>query len=375
MNLPGQFSKNVHCIPRKYDRSVKVLLFIFAFYSLPFFSYCQPVPFEVRGTFQGAVTGKIYLFFEGDYRHRDSISSEIINGKFHFTGNVKLPVQARLHLDQRSFICDLFLDSRLTHISCSNKMTISQPGNDSLNMLEIVSVHNSATEQLKRNFEKGVSQIQQKNLSAEAGREMYVQLLRAFIRQHPSNKVSPYLLGKANSLYFTQVSELSKEIDSTLRGSFEMRSVYHLLNQLDKSGNSLAGVTFRDFTLQDSSGKQFSTLKYHSKYTLVVFWASWCGPCRAEHPELKKLYAQYHDRGFEILGISLDTDPAKWKQALIKDQLNWPQMADPAAFEGEMSRYYGIEAIPASYLLDQEGKIIGTGYIPAQLEQILGKYF
>jgi len=120
--------------------------------------------------------------------------------------------------------------------------------------------------------------------------------------------------------------------------------------------------------LRDSSGNEINTKQFNGKYTLIVCWTSWCTPCRAEHPDLNVLYKKYKDKGFVIVGVSLDRDKQMWKQAIAKDQLLWPQLIDPNAFDGEMAKYYGIEGVPASYLLDKDGKIVGVGLTSEKIE-------
>jgi thiol-disulfide isomerase/thioredoxin len=171
------------------------------------------------------------------------------------------------------------------------------------------------------------------------------------------------------------VKQLSIFIDTSLNKTFEAKGVTRLLNQLDKSKNSAIGVAFNDVVLKDSSGHEIDTKQFRGKYTLIIFWASWCGPCRAEHPDLNILYTKYKEKGFEIVGISLDKDKEKWKKAMVKDQLDWLQIIEPNAFDSELARYYGIEAIPASFLLDKTGKIIGISLTPKEIEETIEKTF
>lgn len=352
---------------------MRYLKFILAFILLPTSSFSQIKTFEIFGTITGDYSSKMYLFFEGNYRQKDSISSEIKNGKFYFKGKVNMPIQARLHMGQKSFIQDVYIDNNKTSIQCLNKMDISNSGQDTMNMLSIVSVNGSATEQLKTSFEGWLKNLKNSKVSDEKKRDAYYQKLFAFINQHPKSRVSPYLLGRASLLFYSQVKELSTLLDTSLKNSFETKSVPRLLKQLDKSGNYATGVEFKDFIFKDSSGVEIDTRKFRGKYTLIVCWASWCKPCREEHPDLNSLYEKYKSKGFEMIGISLDKDKQKWRNAIVKDQLNWKQVIDLKAFDGEMARYYGIEAIPANFLLNKEGKIIRVGLTPREIEEIIEK--
>ncbi len=346
------------------------LLFLF----LPHFLFCQNTDFEISGTITGEYNSKMYLFFEGNYKQRDSISSVIKDGKFYFKGKATMPILAKLHLDQQSFISDIYIDNSQTFVKCTTKMEISKNGQDTLNMLTIVDVKGSATDKLKDNFETWLRNMKKSKASDGEKNETYYQQLSSFIRKYPKNKVSSYLLSKASTLSYLQVKELNTLIDTSLYKTFEAKSVKNLLNQLEKSKNGAIGSAFKHFILRDSSGNEVDTKQFKGKYTLIVCWASWCKSCRTEHPDLNVLYRKYKDKGFEMIGVSFDEDKQKWKQAIAKDLLQWKQAIDPEAFKGEMARYYDIEAIPANFLLDKEGKIIGGGLTSAEIEAMIVKF-
>jgi len=121
------------------------------------------------------------------------------------------------------------------------------------------------------------------------------------------------------------------------------------------------------FTLKDLNGKDVSLEKFKGKYLLIDFWASWCPPCRAENPNVVKAYTTFKSKNFEILGVSLDTDEAKWQSAVKTDNLSWPQVSDLGGWKSSVVSLYGIEAIPANFLLDPEGKVIATNLTGAKL--------
>jgi thiol-disulfide isomerase/thioredoxin len=327
--------------------------------------------FEITGTISGEYQGKIYLFFEDHYRQKDSISSEITNGKFHFSGEIAMPVLCKIHLDQASLIQDFFMDAPTLSLSCTNKISLFKNGklqSDTLNNLMIVSVEGSATEDLKSNFEKQLTELMASNQSAEAKDTAYFDNLTAFVKKNPKNKVSPYLLGKAAPLGYARVNEIAALIDPSLDGSFESRTVAGLLNKLDKTKNKAIGTAFHDVVLSDTSGLPVNTTRFRGNFVLVEFWASWCGPCRANNPSVKALYEKYKENKFEILGVSCDTDQDKWKKAIVKDRLSWPQTIDP---KKELSNYYTIGAIPSSILLDKNGRILGVGLSDEEIEKFI----
>ena len=127
-----------------------------------------------------------------------------------------------------------------------------------------------------------------------------------------------------------------------------------------KVQNALAiGTQFPDFNEKDVTGKPLSIASYKGKIVLVDFWATWCGPCVMEMPNVQQAYQKYHDKGFEIIGVSLDIDQQALSNFLKKNNMPWPQYFDGQQWNNKLAVKYGIEAIPMNYLLDGNGKIIG----------------
>jgi peroxiredoxin len=132
------------------------------------------------------------------------------------------------------------------------------------------------------------------------------------------------------------------------------------------------GKKFPDFDEKDLKGKPFSLAAYKGNVVLIDFWATWCGPCRAELPNVLSTYAKYHSKGFEVLGISLDDDKEVLENFIKTQKMTWPQYFDGKAWENKLSQKYGITGIPATFLIDGEGTIIARDLRGPELAKAVG---
>ena len=169
----------------------------------------------------------------------------------------------------------------------------------------------------------------------------------------------------------------AKELLEQLKKDFpDSRAVANLKKQeaVDKVRAGLvAGAKFPAFDEKDLQGRPFNLTAYKGKIVLVDFWATWCGPCVRELPDLQKAYDKHHAAGFEILGISLDRDKDKLTKFIETKKMPWPQHFDGKMWGNKLAEQYGVESVPTTYLLDGEGKIIAKDLSGDALEKAVAK--
>ena len=147
-------------------------------------------------------------------------------------------------------------------------------------------------------------------------------------------------------------------------------TIVRIKEMTDKQKKTAVGTQFVDFEMQTPEGKAVKLSDYvgKGKVVLVDFWASWCGPCRREMPNLVETYAKYKGKNFEIVGVSLDQDGAAWKEAIKKLNMTWPQMSDLKFWQSEGAQLYAVNSIPHTVLIDGSGKIIARGLHGEELQ-------
>lgn len=203
----------------------------------------------------------------------------------------------------------------------------------------------------------------------------------SFIREEGNSEVAAFVV------YSSISNDRSGGIDATLADSMfnflkgNARTGFYG-KEVEKTARRLRAVSVGfiapDFTLPDSSGQKNYTLSsFRGKYTLLDFWASWCGPCKSEIPFMKTAYEHFHNKGFEIFSVSIDENPYNWKNALQYYQMPWVHVIDFPKQASVINPLYPLPTIPKTLLLDKEGKIIATDLrgtaLDQKLEQLLGK--
>jgi thiol-disulfide isomerase/thioredoxin len=178
-----------------------------------------------------------------------------------------------------------------------------------------------------------------------------------------------------DKLDFNKDFETYRKLDSTLYIDYPNNVfVIEIHNKVSKVIKLSIGQVAPDINLPDTSGKLTALSSLKGKIVLIDFWASWCGPCKKEIPNMKKIYKKYKNNGFEIYGVSLDKIESSWINSIVKDSLNWIHVSDLKYWQSEGAALYDVTSIPFTVLIDKEGKIIAKGLrgndLEAKLEEI-----
>ncbi|PUZ25098.1 hypothetical protein DCC81_12375 [Chitinophaga parva] len=195
-----------------------------------------------------------------------------------------------------------------------------------------------------------------------------------YLKNNPASPVAMFVMNNYAG-YDINVAEVTPVFNKLAPAVKALPSAKEFAERLSVARKTAIGQQALGFTQKDTTGKTVSLAAFKGKYVLVDFWASWCGPCRAENPNVVKAYNTYKDKNFTILSISLDDDKEKWEEAITKDGLSWTHVSDLKGWKNAVAEQYGIRAIPQNLLLDPHGKIIGKNLrgdaLDKKLEEIL----
>jgi peroxiredoxin len=182
-------------------------------------------------------------------------------------------------------------------------------------------------------------------------------LQKSFIKDHPASYVSPsILLSLSVEMEADEIESMYNQLDTTLTALPEMKG---LKDKIAIMKTVAIGQKAPDFTMNDVDGKPVAlSSKIGAKLLLVDFWAAWCNPCRQENPNVVKVYNEFHKKGFDIFGVSLDNSKEAWIKAIADDKLTWTQVSDLQRGNSAAAKLYSVNSIPANFLLDETGTII-----------------
>ncbi|MFS4418640.1 redoxin domain-containing protein [Maribacter sp. 2307ULW6-5] len=360
---------------------------------------CNSTPegFTIKGDLRGDLqdSTKIFLKRIGDMNQPvDVDTTYLVNGKFEFTGNAAGPELHYLFVDNsRNFAAIILENGPIAFSAQIDSMGFAEFGGTLQN--DIFSDYLETSRELTAQARNIQMDLQQAQMSTDPNKDATMTSLQdemkelqeeyqgfeaKFIADHPNGLISAMLLERAvatQNMKASEIEEMFQALTPEIQNSVQGKKVSEGLEKLKQAEiagkNTAIGAKAPNFSGPNPDGDIVALNDVLGKATLIDFWAAWCRPCRAENPNIVSVYNKYHDKGFNVIGVSLDRTAEAWKKAIEDDGLVWHQISNIAYFDDEIARLYNVNAIPAAFLLDENGVIVAKNLRGADLEREVAK--
>lgn len=335
------------------------------------------VGYVITGTVEGAADGDTVYLQEATGRNLTKLDSAVISkGTFMFKGTQDSAVNRYItcNVNGTPLMVDFFLENGKINVSLG-KDEDSVTGtfnNDAYQELRAqISDIGKQMNGIYESMSDSTLSDKQKEAKQKEGlglQERHEKVIREAVQKNIINPVGVFLFKQTFYNNSTAENEaLLQQIPANFQND---EAIVKIKKLIDTQKKTAVGTKFIDFEMKTPGGKVVKLSDYvgKGKVVLVDFWASWCGPCRREMPNLVKIYAKYKGKHFEIVGVSLDQDAAAWKEAIKKLKMTWPQMSDLKFWDSKGAQLYAINSIPHTVLIDGNGTIIARGLYGKELQ-------
>ncbi len=356
--------------------------FVFALFTALVACNSNPGGYTVEGVVSGDLKdgSSVYLKKANEQNQPvDVDTATVTNGTFTFSGKIDKPELHYLFIDETMGNIPLVLEAGTIEVN-THKDSLAYAHIDGTLQNELFSDFLESSRALSRralsmNEDMRDASVRRDTVVMNSLREEYFELQEEakdfelnYARENPNALISALIIDKILTTGALPVDEI-KQMYESLSPEIKDTSVGQKIKKnLEKGDNASIGSKAPNFTAPTPSGEELALHDVMGKVTILDFWAAWCKPCRAENPNVVKIYNKYRDQGLSILGVSLDRRAEDWKKAIEEDGLAWNHVSNVQYFD-EIAQLYNVNAIPATFILDENGIIVAKNLRGAALEQ------
>lgn len=330
--------------------------------------------FLIKGKINGIADGKkVFVELPTETGSTFKDTGVVNKGTFELKGTVEGMELAFIRVEEQEFNLPIILENGeikaiINKDTIEKSSVIGTKNNDIFQKFndDTKAISDKVTKFQKDNSQKMmIAQRSKDTVTINALKKQYIAyqeemnlFSKKFIKENPNAYLSVLLLENFLMRKYLETSEITALYDKLADDVKKTKSGERIKTSLNAIKTVVIGKPAPMFSGPSPDGKTVSLKEVMGKVTIIDFWASWCAPCRAENPNVVALYNEFHSKGLNIIGVSLDKDAAKWKEAIAKDGLIWSHVSNLKFWEDPIAKQYNIQSIPATYILDAKGVIV-----------------
>lgn len=329
--------------------------------------------YKVTGTVEGMPDGKAIIATINGSSLDTLAKADVKNGSFEFTGNVSEPTGAYIMvIGQRGAIPFMLENANITVNAGQAGLTVT--GSEGQKIYDQFMAINATAQQEAMKLQQEYQAANGDQAKIQAIQEAYAKLMTdtqaketELIKANPDSYVSTFVIVSGmGQMEYEQLKERYNLLGEKAKASAQGKAI---AAQIAKLESTAIGQIAPNFTITTPEGESISLYDIKGKVKLIDFWASWCGPCRGENPHVVEIYKEYHPKGLEIFGVSLDNNKEAWIKAIADDGLVWKHGSDLKGWQSAPAQLYSVSGIPHTVLLDENNKIIAKNLRGDELKQ------